>query len=334
MSNDNNIMNIQLKKVTGKCDEKCIFKYNYNTSPTCIATNKTDLFSLSYDKASKLPVTFNNSEYNVVSINLYFHSVHYFNGSFSDGEIVILHKCDSNGKFLAICIPLSNQSGSPSNLLNNILNRIATLHITAGYSSDLKLDVEYNLNNIIKYDPFYYYYDKNNVDIICYGLTNAIYVSSDLTDIMKSLITEPSETSLFPSVSYLFYNKQGPIKYDGDEIYIDCKPVNNSGTEDILFDKSGENISTYDPKYSTSGSSPKNMTLLEIMGIFLFVILLFVAGTNIYRKVSNKSSTATSTATALVASPLGSPTNTSQYTATLYNIIQYLKELYDKKKTK
>jgi hypothetical protein len=151
---------------------------------------------------------------------------------------------------------------------------------------------------------------------------------------MKSLITEPSETSLFPSVSYLFYNKQGPIKYDGDEIYIDCKPVNNSGTEDILFDKSGENISTYDPKYSTSGSSPKNMTLLEIMGIFLFVILLFVAGTNIYRKVSNKSSTATSTATALVASPLGSPTNTSQYTATLYNIIQYLKELYDKKKTK
>lgn len=331
MSNDNNIMNIQLNKVTGKCDEKCMFKYNYNTSPTCIATNKTDMFTLSYDKYSKSPVIFNNSEYNVVSISLYFHSVHYFNNSYSDGELVILHKCDSNGKFLVVCLPLSNQSGSPSNLLNNILNRIATLHISSGYSSDLKLDVEYNLNNVVKYDPFYYYYDKNNSDIICYGLSNAIYVSSDLSDTIKSLITNPSETSLFPKVSNLFYNKQGPVKYTGDEIYIDCKPVNNSGTEEILFDNKGE-IVNKDSSLATSGKSPKNLTLLEILGIFLFVVVLCVAGTNIYRRVANKSApivaTATSATTSVIASPL-SPVN-SNYENVLYNIIQYLNEKWKK----
>jgi hypothetical protein len=339
MSNDT-IMNIQLKKVTGKCDEKCLFKYNYNTSSTCIATNKKDMFTLSYDKYSKSPVVFNNSEYNVVSISLYFHSVHYFNGSYSDGEIVILHKCDSNRKFFAVCLPLSNQSGSPSNLLNNILNRIATLHIRSGYSSDLKLDVEYNLNNIVKYEPFYYYYDKNNSDIICYGLPNAIYVSSDLTDTIKSLITNPSETSLFPSVSYLFYNKTGPVKYSGDEIYIDCKPVNNSGTEEIMFDNTGEAVTTSGSSSIHTPSTPKNMTLIEIIGIFLFIVVLCVAGTNIYRKATNKSaSTATSIATSSIATSLslgvpGSPGSpgSPDYKDTLESIVGYVKELYDKKK--
>jgi hypothetical protein len=331
MSNDNNIMNIQLNKVTGKCDEKCMFKYNYNTSPTCIATNQTDFFSLSYDKYSKPPVTFNNSEYNVVSISLYFPSVHYFNHSYSDGEIVILHKCDSNGKFLKVCLPLSNNSGSPSNLLNNILNRISTLHISSGYSSDLKLDVEYNLNNIVKYEPFYYYYDKNNNDIICYGLSNAIYVSSDLTDTIKNLITKPSETSLFTKVSNLFYNKQGPVKYDGDEIYIDCKPVNNSGTEEILFDNKGEIVNGNDPSVSTSVKTPKNLTLLEILGIFLFVVVLCVAGTSIYRKVTNKSSAAAATAAAsaaAAASPIASPLSpvNEEYQHKILNIIQLIKD--------
>jgi hypothetical protein len=298
MSDDDNIMNIQLNKVTGKCDEKCMLKYNYNTSSTCVATNNTNYFSLTYDKNSKNPVTFNNNEYNVTSIFLYFHSVHYFNGDFTAGEIVILHKCSANGKLLFICLPLSDRSGSPSNLLSNILNRIVTIHITSGYSNDLKLDVDYNLNNILKYEPFYYYYDKNNSDYICYGMVNAIYVSSDLIDSIKSLISVPSETMWIPKVSYLFYNKKGPVKYEEDEIYIDCKPVNSSGSEDIMFDNTGES-NTNNSSSSISTKAPKNMALLEIIGIFLFIIMLFVVGLSFYRKMKSNSSTiSTATATA------------------------------------
>jgi len=321
MSEGDNIMNIQLNKVTGKCDEKCMFKYNYITSSTCVATNNTNNFSLTYDKNSKNPVTFNNNEYNVSSINIYFHSVHYFNGKFTVGEIVIIHKCDTNGKLLIICLPLSDQSGSPSNLLNNILNRIITIHISSGYSSDLKLDVDYNLNNILNYDPFYYYYDKNNTDIICYGLLNSIYVSSDLVDSIKSLISVPSETMWMQKVPYLFYNKKGPIKYDGDEIYIDCKPVNSSGSEDIMFDKSGENVNNNNTSSNTN--TPKNMTLLEIIGIFLFLVVLGVAGTSMVRKIKSKST---------ITSPINLSPIQSTNQQTLYQTVDYLMNKKDRLK--
>ena len=108
MSNDN-IMNIQLNKVTGRCDEKCMLKYNYITSSTCVATNNgTGSINLTYEINSKNPVTFNNNEYNIFGIQIAFPSNNYYNGEPSTGEIVIIHTSQTANKFLFICIPISN----------------------------------------------------------------------------------------------------------------------------------------------------------------------------------------------------------------------------------
>ena len=289
MSND--VMDIKLSKVTGKCDEKCMFKYKYNTSPTCIVTNNTTNFSLSYDKSSTSPVTFNNNDYQVESIYLYFHSVHYFNGSYSEGEIIITHKSISGGEYLMVCLPLSTKNGFPSNLLNNILNKI--IYIQNGDSETIKLDVDYNLNDIVKYDSYYYYSDDNNYNIICYGLPNAIYVPENLINNIKggsSSIANPLTTEIYPMVNSLFYNSKGPTKYNSDEIYIDCNPVNSSGNEQILFENGNNN-----PETNLSlPKAPQNMNLLEIIGIFLFIVCLFVAGTKIYHSINKPKSSITS----------------------------------------
>ena len=124
--------------------------------------------------------------------------------------------------------------------------------------------------------------------------------------------------------SYLFYNKKGPIKYEGDEIYIDCKPVNSSGSEDIMFDKTGETV-TSDNTNKTK--NPQNMTLLEILGIFLFFIVLFVAGTSLYRASKSKLTPG------LPGTTMGVPgANLEANNKDLiYQIIAYITEKYNKK---
>jgi hypothetical protein len=301
MSNDN-IMNIQLNKVTGRCDEKCMLKYNYTTSSTCVASNYgSGTIVLTYDIISKNPVTFNNNEYNVLEIAIIFPSCHYYNGEPSTGEIVILHSSTTASKLLWICIPISNRSGTPNNLFNNILNNIASIHISELNSSELKLDEEYNLNSILQYKPFYYY-NQGSADIISYGLKDSIYITNDLAEVITSLVGVNSNNSMFGYSSSLFYNKNGPIKFDEDEIYIDCKPVNSSGKEEIIFKRDNNNNNNNN---NSNNGTPINMTLIIILFIFIFVILLCVVSYNIYQKIA------------------GSNTK-SKYNSKIYSIVDYV----------
>ena len=298
---DDNIMNIQLNKVTGKCDEKCMFKFNYITSSTCVARNNGfGSFYLSYDTNSKNPVTFNNNEYNLFSVQIHFPSVNYYNGESSTGELIIIHFSTTSNKFLSICIPISNTSGTPNNLLNSILNNIVSLNINAGHSSDLKLNEEYNLNSFIKYKPFYYYEIKEvDMSCICYGLTESIYITTDLADTIISLLGVKSSQGWGGYSPSLFYNKKGPIQYDEDEIYIDCQPVNSSGNVEI----SVNNTNTSNNNNDNSATSQLAI-ILEAIGVFIFIIiLLFLAG-QIYNTFRSKTP--------------------SQNNSQIYNIISYL----------
>jgi hypothetical protein len=313
MSNDN-IMNMQLNKVTGRCDEKCMLKYNYITSSTCVATNNgTGTIGLTYEINSKNPVTFNNNEYNVLAIQIAFPSGNYYNGEPSTGEIVIGHLSTTANKYLFVCIPISNRSGTPNNLLNDILNNIVSLHISEGNSSDLKLNEEYNLNSILKYKPFYYYDLKSFVDIgvISYGLTDSIYITNDLAESIINLVGSSNGGNMGYSSS-LFYNKKGPVKYDEDEIYIDCKPVNSSGKEEIIF-KRDNNNNNNNNNYNIG--IPINTTFIIILFIFIFVILLCVVSYNFYQKIPGFN---------LPGFNLFNSNTKSKYNSKIYSIVDYV----------
>jgi hypothetical protein len=310
MSNDN-IMNIQLNNVTGRCDEKCMLKYNYVTSSTCVATNNgMGSINLSYEINSKNPVTFNNNEYNIIAVTINFPSGNYYNGEPSTGEIVIGHSSTTANKYLMVCIPISNRSGTPNNLLNDILNNIVSLHISEGNTSELKLNEEYNLNSILKYKPFYYY-EFESFGNISYGLTDSIYITNDLAESIINLVGSSNGENMGYSPS-LFYNKKGPVKYDEDEIYIDCKPVNSSGKEEIIFKRDNSNNNNNN-NYNIG--IPINTTFIIILFIFIFVILLCVVSYNFYQKIPGLNLSLTSS----------SSSNTkSNYNSKIYSIVDYV----------
>ena len=61
-------IDISMSKITGKCDLKCSYSFNYNNS-SCLATNRGNYISISYDKSSSpyaspliLPIASNPNE--------------------------------------------------------------------------------------------------------------------------------------------------------------------------------------------------------------------------------------------------------------------------------
>jgi hypothetical protein len=238
---------------------------------------------LNYDVRTKnYPVTFNNVEYNVDHICIYFPSLHNFNNEQIPGEIIIYHN-GTNSTKLNVCIPLSIASGTSCPLLNNILNEVVSRQIVDNYPHDLSLDVDYNINSFVKYAPYYYYLD-DRTHFIVYGLSDGILITKQLWYSMTSIITE--KMTQLPYISNLNYNEKGPYNDGSDEIYIDCQPVDSDGN--LLIDKYNKDFY----KNFNIGSDASNTSII-VISVLVAVILLFIAFglfdiTSILKKLSGQ----------------------------------------------
>lgn len=268
-------MNISKNLMTGKCDEKCSYSFNYKTSPNCNATNYGNYIYLTYDKRTISPVKFNNLSYDVDSIQIYSPSVHQFNDNNVDGEIIITHSSLSSGSPLLVCVPIN--SATPvtegSNLLNEIVSAVITKPLYKGDSQiSVKLE-NYNLNSIVPKKPFYYYTSTNSeTNVIVYGIENSIGLDKELINTLRTLITNPENVVNLIGDS-LFYNKKGPSSSlngtDDDQIYIDCKPTGNSSdTVDVEKSKSPINYDLNNLK--------SNKFVWYIIYSLLFVFVIFI----------------------------------------------------------
>ena len=82
-------VNIDKNEVVGPCDLKCKYNYTYGIYSPNI-TNNGNYISLNYSGQSN-PVTFNDLKYEVQEIRIYRPSLHKYQGSTVDGEILIIH---------------------------------------------------------------------------------------------------------------------------------------------------------------------------------------------------------------------------------------------------
>ena len=115
-------IDISISKITGNCALKCSYSFHYSNS-SCIATNRGDYLSISYDKTSSPPVLYNATGYDVKEIRLYIPSLHYYNDSKTNGELVIVHTSKTGSVPLLVCIPIkSNNTSSVSALFFKTLN--------------------------------------------------------------------------------------------------------------------------------------------------------------------------------------------------------------------
>jgi carbonic anhydrase len=268
-------IDISLSSITGKCDYKCSYSFSYNNS-SCVATNRGDYVSLSYDGSSSPPVVYNSVGYDVKEIRLYTPSLHSFSGRKVDGELIIVHNSNTGAKPLLVCIPIrSNNSSSDSSVFfKTVIDTISNSAPSDGESTTVNVSA-YNLSTFVPKKPFYSYsatepYQpcSGGVDYIVFGpLMSTLNIEPDtLTKLQTIISLNPYDIKTGPN---LFYNEKGPGTGGsaGNDIYIDCQPVGSSEeSTEIITDMGG----------SADFKDWLNNPIVKIiLGSLIFIIILY-----------------------------------------------------------
>ena len=270
--------NISQDNVSGECNLKCAYSFQYSNS-NCVAKNNGDSIVLSYDDSNVPPVTYNGNKYKVSSVSIYATSFYLFNGKPAKGIIMITHTPVVGGNTFSVIIPIisGNSSMPSSNILTNIINQTANLAPKSGNKSVISVE-NYNLNNIVPKKPFYSFNipgPGGDTEVIAYGVEYAITIDADTIAKLNSIIK--SETFIFKAawLGKIFYNPKGPnssgSSSGNDDIYIDCQPVNVS---EETIQMSTENKLSMD--YKMKSDYNVRATLLKIFYNPWFQLLLLI----------------------------------------------------------
>lgn len=278
----NKVINISSVNKYNDCKNKCDLSFKYPIS-TCIATNKITSIGIKYDNTGNPPVTFNNKKYNVSGSGVYSDleifspSLHLFNGAYLDGELVITHEPENGGQTLYICIPVSSSGVivPASSMLTDIINAVSKNAPNAWQKTTVNLP-NFSLQNVVPNKPFYSFTDTNKNNIVVYGSEYAIGLNSSVVSTLKNLIessTGKYDTGLFVGNSEIYINSSGPNNIQDDQIYIDCKPVNQS--EEEIEVTEGTPKTTYDT--GNWISSILNSIIFQcIVVIIVLIIMLYM----------------------------------------------------------
>lgn len=216
------------------CELKCTYQFQYSPSQV-ILTNKDTYLSLGdYNTSHTDKVIYNNVRVdNHINPYIFSPSVHTFNGTIYDAELIIVHK--GNGSMMVVCIPINGLGSSNTDLASIIapkyLDQIL-LHNESVNPSGL----EYNLSNSIKLGaPFFSYsshlfFDNcEKCDYIVY--TEPIIVSGSTISVLKNILKPHNISICTNNCPILYYNIKGATSGQTGDIYIECKPTDHSGKE-------------------------------------------------------------------------------------------------------
>jgi len=266
-------MNISGQNISGKCNFKCAYSFNYQES-NCYIQNSGNFLSIKYDKSSTPSVIFNNDKYDIQYIQIYSPSLHNYNGSPADGEIIMTHTSNT-GSTLTVVVPISSQSGTQTNgssIIQDIVYAASNGAANQGESTQVKIN-NFTLNNIVPMKPFFSYSFNESNDVIVYGIENAISVNKQTTDNLSKIIVPSGPVSSGP---HLFINSEGPNNnnVNDGQIYIDCQPTGNSeeniDVEHVKFNKL-KAATTFDAKDILN-----NPIFLLFVCSLLFIVFLLV----------------------------------------------------------
>ena len=264
-------IDISKKNVSGKCDLKCAYNFNYQESNTT-AKNQGVLINLTYDNNKVPPVTYNTQKYTVTGITITSPSLHLFNGATTDAEIIIEHAPVKGGALFKVGIPIKSSSNSSdaSNLLTEIIQSTATNAPRQGESTNLSIS-GFTLNKIVPVKPYYSYTDSDKNDWIIFDILEAITLNSNTIKTLQKII-KPYPLPM--TGGKLFLNASGPNSTKvGEGIYISCKPTGSSSEETKI--EYSKNTPSYD--FENILDNPVTKIIFQvIIGCILFILVLFI----------------------------------------------------------
>ena len=258
-------MNISKSNVTGKCDRKCAYSFDYPET-SLIATNNDSMISLQCDKSSSPPVTFNNRKYNVEQIVIIHHSIQKFDNNYAPAQFIVKHNPVEGGNALWVALPIINSTFADNNDISTIINEAASKAPNNGETATINIS-GFTLNDIIPNKPFYSYTDSDNsIDWVIFAKSNALTVTEQTLQSLKNIISKSSLTS---SQTNLFENPLGPNSNSvGNGIYISCQPTGSSEqTTPVEYSKTNNSA-------SISMSSIKSL-LYYVLAIIATVLLMY-----------------------------------------------------------
>jgi carbonic anhydrase len=264
-------IDISKKNVSGKCDLKCAYNFQYPESNTT-ALNQGVMINLTYDNSKTPPVTYNTQKYTVAQIIITSPSLHLFNGSTTDAEIIIIHTPVKGGPTLYVSIPIksSSESSDASYLLKEIIDITGTNAPSQGESTNLSIS-GFTLDKIVPNKQYYSYTDNGNSDWIVFGILDAIPLNSDTITTLQKII-KPYPIPMIGGD--LFINTTGPNSTKvGEGIYISCKPTGSSNEETAI--EYTKNTPSYD--LSNILDNPVTKLIFQIIiGCILFIIVFII----------------------------------------------------------
>lgn len=265
-------LDINSQNISGDCNLKCSYSFDYHNSST-VAKNDGFSINLTYDKLNMSPVIYNTNKYEVKSIMIFSPSIHLFNGTQTNAEIVIEHAPVVSGPPFSVGIPVMESSAtstSPS-VLSQIITAVSYNAPANGESTSINIS-GFNLNSLVPAKtPLYAYTQPDSTNWIVFGKKNSILLDKSTLQTLSKIIKPLPVKSLAAAGPNIFYNASGAVKGlrgGQDQIYIDCQPVNESEEkEDVIRFKNPISLDLID----------KNTTIIIqiVLSCILFVVFIF-----------------------------------------------------------
>lgn len=278
----------------GKCELKCEYAFEYQES-NCTITNMGNSIQLSYDQSSIPEVEYNNTNYQVRKVQLFTPSLHKYNGSRADGEMLIFHS--SGGKNLIVSIPIivSSSKTKTTRFFNQVADYVRNFVPNVSQTASMG-NATYNLNDFVP-EKSYYSYSGTLPYSPCNGDYQYVVFSTD--DMAQATISQNAldtfkryiSTSNSNTRQNTYYRSQGPAKAglgqgSEDDIYISCQPTGQSETQEAV--RSGEaqsdNFFTETGDFIKSGKLVNNpfsqfaIAALIMIGVYKIGTLVFSRG--------------------------------------------------------
>lgn len=227
-------INISPDAVSGRCEAKCIYNYDYPPNSVVKIRHETHFISVEPDPdttSTTSPVTYNEAPYNVTKGLLFSPSLHLFNNNKMDAEVMIEHIAVSGGRKLFVCIPVRKMAGDSSQMLSAVVNGTAKKAPAVSETTTITGTKPLTFNDMLPKGPFFSYtgkYGEETCDFIVYGKLFSLVSSEGDLKTLQDMI-KPFHLPMLGE--YLFMNSKG-ANIDGgkkeDGIYINCQPTGTS----------------------------------------------------------------------------------------------------------
>jgi hypothetical protein len=207
-------------------------------------------------------------------------SIHLFNGSTTDAEIIVNHTPEAGGNKLSVCVPIkeSSDSSTATNLIAQIIMGVSNNAPAKDETTNLNIS-NFTLNDIIPKKPFFSYTgSKDSTEWIVYDVLYAIPLNNKMLNGLKQIIKP------FPVPTPgggLFYNAIGPnhVSLGNDGIYISCNPTGSSEEEtDVTYSKESTSYDLTSLFDNPAGSMFFQILIGMLIFIFLFLMLNYGYG--------------------------------------------------------